>query len=126
MNPWSIIIPIIGVIVAPILTYIVAVRKTSGRVDTTEAATLWAEAEKMREIYRQEGIELRAQIRSLEDRLDKARDESEAARQESKAARQESQTARAESETLREALAKLQKNTDTLINGTPQPRKRKR
>ncbi len=63
--PWTVAIPIVGVVVTPLLSYLVSRRKSSGRINTTEAATLWEEAEKMREAYREEAIQLRTEAAGL-------------------------------------------------------------
>lgn len=53
--------PLIALIAlgGPALTYLTLRRKSSGRIGATEAETLWAEAEKMRAIYREEVVTLR-------------------------------------------------------------------
>ena len=69
---WVAAAPILGVVVAPFVTYLAARRKSSGSVDTTEAGTLWAEADRMRQSYRDETerfrnetLALRAEVASL-------------------------------------------------------------
>lgn len=62
---WAVLIPTLGVVVAPILTYLITSNKQSGRVKSTEASTLWAEAENMRKGYRDEAIQLRLEAASL-------------------------------------------------------------
>lgn len=63
--PWTLILPPLGVIVGAVVTYLAARRKTSGRVDTSDAATLWDEASKMRDAYREEAKLLREEIVAL-------------------------------------------------------------
>lgn len=62
---WTTILPLVGVILAPLLTYIVAVRRSSGKIQHTEAATLWEEAEKMRAAYREEADSLRTESAAM-------------------------------------------------------------
>lgn len=60
--PWIIIGPLaglIGVALTAAVRYLIATRSRSGRVDTTEAATLWSEAKAMRDEYRNESEMLR-------------------------------------------------------------------
>jgi len=54
-----------GVGVTAIVTYVVARRTTSGRVETSEAATLWAASEQMRKELRDELVAARAQVIEL-------------------------------------------------------------
>ncbi len=57
--------PLIGTIVAGLFTYLIAIRKTSGRINTTEATKLWEEAADIREVYRHEIAELRSEVSVL-------------------------------------------------------------
>lgn len=67
------LLPIIGTIggaaIAGFVTYKIAVRTSSGRIRTTEAADIWAAAESIRKELRDEVASLRSQVRDLEDRL---------------------------------------------------------
>lgn len=64
----AIIVSIVG-LGAPFLTYLGLRRKASGRIGASEAETLWAEAEKMRAIYREEATTLRAETLSLRENV---------------------------------------------------------
>jgi len=66
---WTAVVPLIGIIVAPLLTYLVARRRSSGRIDTTEAATLWTEAEKLRKLYQDEAERLRKELTGVQEQL---------------------------------------------------------
>ena len=46
------LIPLIAALAAPIVTYLVAARRLSGKIATSEAATLWEEGRLIREEYR--------------------------------------------------------------------------
>lgn len=54
---------------AALLSYIVAVRKLSGSIDTTTADRLWVEAKAIREDYRADIAEKERRIVSLEERI---------------------------------------------------------
>lgn len=56
-------ISLLGVIVASGGTYLIARRKASGRVDTTEAAVLWKQSQAMRKELRDEVVDLKEQLR---------------------------------------------------------------
>jgi len=66
---WTTIIPVIGVIVAPILTFIIATRRMSGKVNTTEASELWDEARDIRNDYRDRLEMANDRTREVEKRL---------------------------------------------------------
>lgn len=103
-----------GVLVASVgglVTYLIARRNASGRVDTSPAELLWAEADKLRQTYReeseksrQETIKLREQVEELRKEVEKLRVESEAQRAEAQAQRAEAQAHRAEAAILKEKL----------------------
>ena len=64
-----------GIVVAffalgtPLLTYLGLRRTKSGRVNATDAETLWAEAERMRQIYRDEAASLRVEGLSMREEV---------------------------------------------------------
>lgn len=81
MTTWIIsLVGPIGVIVTSIITWRVAVRKNSGKIDTTEASTLWAEASKMREAYRAEVERQDKEIEDLRKTLSEVKTENTALR----------------------------------------------
>ena len=103
MNPWvPIILGVIGALVSGYLAYAVARRQRSGKIDTTEAGTLWAEGQAMRHELREDLVALRADAQT-------ARLESSGLRAELVALRAESVTTRAEMVALREESAALRK-----------------
>lgn len=57
--------PILGTVIAALFTYLIAIRKSSGRIDTTEASKLWEEAADIRDVYRHEIAELRGEVHAL-------------------------------------------------------------
>jgi len=63
--PWAIALPIVGVVATPLLSYLVSRRKSSGRIDTSEAQSLWDEAAAQREAYREEATQLREEAKAL-------------------------------------------------------------
>ncbi len=89
---WSdlfpIVLPVIGMIAAPGIAYLVARRKSSGRVDTTEASTLWDEASKMRQTYQEEAAECKKEQATLRAEIVFLRGEVAALRTETAALRE--------------------------------------
>ena len=67
--PVAVIVSLVAALAAPVFTYLGMRRKTSGRIGATEAETLWAEAEKMRAIYREEATTLRVETLSLRENV---------------------------------------------------------
>lgn len=63
------IIAIIGILTAPLLSYIAAARKMSGKVNTSEASELWAESKAMRADYRESGNIAALRTNELEKRI---------------------------------------------------------
>lgn len=62
--------PIASAFAVALFGYLVVVRKTSGRIISTEAEDLWEEARNLREVYQAEIARLRARIAELEAKLD--------------------------------------------------------
>lgn len=67
--PTSTVIALAGVLVAPVLAYLAAARRLSGRIATSEASSLWAESASIREDYRAQLASERARTDELEDRV---------------------------------------------------------
>ena len=68
-NAW--LAPIAIALITALATYLALLRKTSGRISTTEADKLWDEAADLREVYRAEIAELREEIERLEKEVEK-------------------------------------------------------
>ena len=64
----AVIVALIGILVAPLVTYIIATRRLSGKIRTSEAADLWAESAAMRHDYQTENERLRGRVTDLEGR----------------------------------------------------------
>jgi chromosome segregation ATPase len=63
-NTW--LAPIVVALIAALGTYLGLVRRTSGKITTTEAGKLWEEATTLRGVYRDEIARLREEIEELE------------------------------------------------------------
>lgn len=88
---------------APVLTYLGLRRTKSGRISGTEAETLWAEAERMRQVYRDEAATLRVEGMAMREEVLELRREvyvlrAEAADLRAQLARREAADARARGE----------------------------
>lgn len=64
-----------GVIVSGIVTYFVARRNTSGNISTSDAASLWAESNKLRQEYRERAESLEKQLEAVNTKLQSVMDE---------------------------------------------------
>jgi predicted nuclease with TOPRIM domain len=71
------------------VAWLIARRTSSGRVDTTEAATLWAESKQMRSELRDEITVLRAGLAEMQSELAALRTETAECRAESASLRKE-------------------------------------
>lgn len=60
---------ILGILVGPLLTYLVAARKLSGRIKDSEASSLWEESRSIREWSTERVRELTKHIDELETRM---------------------------------------------------------
>jgi len=63
------LVSLLGVVVAPTLGYLIAKRKTSGTIDTTEAETLWAQSNALLDRYKADLESTRATVVSLEAKV---------------------------------------------------------
>lgn len=104
------IVALIGAIAAVIAsagTYLIARRKNSGTVSSSDAETLWAEANQMRTIYREEAVQLRAEGLLLRTEVTGLRQDVIVLRQETAELRQEAVKCREESEECHAKLRRL-------------------
>lgn len=53
------LVPMLAPLIAALIAYFSLIRRTSGRVSTTEADKIWEEAAKLRDVYREEIKRLR-------------------------------------------------------------------
>lgn len=67
----SVVIPILTIFIGPLLAYLVASRRLSGDIQTSEATDLWRESASIREDYRDQIRILTARVRELEGQLAK-------------------------------------------------------
>lgn len=65
VNP-EIIAAVLAIIFGPVLAYLAAARKLSGKIATSEAADLWKESAQLRADWREEVERLRARLAALE------------------------------------------------------------
>jgi hypothetical protein len=105
VNPLvPIILGVVGAAISAVGAYALARRQRSGKVDTTEAATLWAEGQAMRKELRDETIVLRDEGVALRLEAIAMREEAAVMRAELLALRTESVGLRAESAAMREEM----------------------
>lgn len=60
---------VLGIVFAPLLTYLVAARRLSGKIKNSEATELWAESRSIREWSTNQVKELNDHVDELEKRL---------------------------------------------------------
>ena len=66
VNPiLPVIVGVIGAAITGLVAWSVAKRQRSGKIDTTEAETLWAEGQAMRHELREENFQLRTEVLAL-------------------------------------------------------------
>lgn len=65
----SVLIGIGAAAIAGIATYLVGRRKTSGSISTSDAASLWAESNNLREEYKERAEKLETQLQAVNDQL---------------------------------------------------------
>lgn len=69
------VVAVVGAGIAAMVTYLVARRTSSGRIGTSDAATLWAESQAMRAELRGEVVSLRAEIFSMSKEIHELKEE---------------------------------------------------
>lgn len=67
----STLVAIAAVVTAPLVAYVTASRRLSGKIGTSEAADLWAESKAMRDDYRDRADAAAKRIAELEGRVAK-------------------------------------------------------
>lgn len=81
-NGWQWVVGVVAAIAVPVFAYLQVVRRASGRIQTTEAAKLWDEAEKLRVEYKDEIVALRKRTDELRRRNDELTDDNKRLRDE--------------------------------------------
>ena len=71
MGNWAIIIALIGVVVGPLITYLIAAKRLSGRVSTSAAAELWEESRSIRQDLTKRNEYLRKLVDGCDERIEK-------------------------------------------------------
>ncbi len=66
---WSLVLPIIGVLAVPIGAYLATRRSSSGRIETSQPAELWAEGRAIRDDLRAELTVVRLEVATLKGEL---------------------------------------------------------
>lgn len=88
----TIVLPLIftflSALVGALVTWMVARRRSSGKINTTEAETLWLEGQSMRADLRAEIVSLRDEVSSLRVELSSLRAEASILRTEADSARE--------------------------------------
>lgn len=107
----------LGAVATAVVTWLIARRKSSGSIHTSEADQLWAESASMRSDLRQETIALRAEVVSLRDEAVKMRDEMIVLRQEAVVMRREQEELRQHAHDCDAEVARLRARLESLEHG---------
>jgi chromosome segregation ATPase len=67
----GLLIAIAAIVIAPLIGYLTATRKLSGKITTSDASDLWMESRSIRQDYRTENERLRIQVGVLEAHVEK-------------------------------------------------------
>jgi hypothetical protein len=70
-------VPIVVAVIAPIGAYLLAARKMSGKVSTSDATQLWKEAGAIRDDYRGQLQLAGARVQNLEGRIGRLEDQND-------------------------------------------------
>lgn len=73
-----ILVAVLAIVAGPLVAYVTANRRLSGKIATSEAADLWAESSSIRDDYRARISTLEARVETLEQKnteLERANDE---------------------------------------------------
>jgi chromosome segregation ATPase len=124
MTPQLWIGGVIAAIVTASVTYLVARRSTSGKINTSSAETLWAEADKLRSTYREESEKNRKESEHLRKEVQALREEVSKLREEGQAQRAEAEEQRREARALREELTLTKKKLEDAYQDLDSKRQR--
>lgn len=91
---------LLAAMVGSLVTWLISRRTKSGKIDTSEAATLWDEGTKMRLELRKEVTSLKSQLSEAITAVTELNQEIKAARLEAERAREETRQSRAETREL--------------------------
>lgn len=108
----GIILAIIAAVGGPIIAYLAAARRLSGRIDTSEAAQLWEEAGKLRYEYKTEVTEMREILTKLRLRVEDLELKNDALHLENGELRSEVIRLRSENTALKRRVSELEKERD--------------
>lgn len=114
----GIILAIIAAISAPIIAYLGAARKLSGKINTSEAGELWNEASNLRREYKTEIGELRGLITILKDRVEEVESKNEVLHLENGELRNEVLRLRSENLQLKNRVLELEDRLKAHENGS--------
>lgn len=87
-NPVA-VLTVAAALIGPAVTFLVAARRMSGRIATSDASDLWAEARDMRQDYRDRLAASEARAARVEERMAKLEDRHNECVKENKALRNE-------------------------------------
>lgn len=69
MDWFTPVLVLAGIVVSGVVTYLVARRNTSGNINTSQAAELWAESNKLRSEYKERAEKLEARLEEVNNQL---------------------------------------------------------
>ena len=105
------LLAIIAVIVGPLVTYLIAARKVSGRIKDSDATELWAESKAIREWSAK-------RIKELDDHIDKIQQHLDRVEKANGSLTKENHKLTQEIDALRGTIQELQKQQDRFEDDT--------
>lgn len=69
MDWWTPLLVFSGVVVSGLVTYFVARRNSSGNINTSQAAELWAESNRLRAEYKERAEKLETRLQEVNNQL---------------------------------------------------------
>lgn len=111
---WSVVIPLLGIFIGPIFAYLIAARRFSGRIASSDAASLWQESSNLRKEYKSEMDELRTIVTNLRSRVIDLEDKNEVLYLENGELRAEVSRLRKENSLLKARIEELEREASQL------------
>jgi chromosome segregation ATPase len=103
------LLPLLGILIGPVLAYLLSARRLSGKITTSDATSLWAESGKLRLEYKTEMEDLRLIVTRLRERVSELEDKNEVLHLENGELRLEITRLRSENRMLKLRIEELEK-----------------
>jgi predicted RNase H-like nuclease (RuvC/YqgF family) len=108
----ALVVGLASALISPLIAYVVATRRLSGKVSTSEASELWKESSSIREDYRDRLRYSDEQLRRLESRISALEESNNELREENHRLRKTCEALTRENEALHEQVNGIQKKVN--------------